>query len=344
MPKGKQKSVPQPEVLRLVKTLQPVSLVREMDQTILASGGAYTGRDDFIAEAIRDRIAEEHGREAGGGPAPIVVLEDLRSISELVTATSFESPPEGVPTLPRVEVTEGLYGLHNRDYPTLWAAASLASMVGATGRPVLWSAFRSRVIDAAWSLGGQLAKLDIERQRGMMKAGIGFPTNAEKKESAESRFAEHMVGVIRQDGSPRGPLFALGLAGLDPAEGAERERGVAPTASTLDLLRALARAPFSARPPHTEKAWRAFGAHLRAQAPVEYRTWMDVLEPIEAGVAREQLAHGFRSRWPGNAAETNVYGYVSRAREWGLVEAQLAQGEYRITDRGVEALRELRRT
>src|SRR5712691_4804902 len=50
------------EAVRLVKTWLPASLVREMDQTILGSNGAYEGRDDFIRESISDRVADERSR------------------------------------------------------------------------------------------------------------------------------------------------------------------------------------------------------------------------------------------------------------------------------------------
>lgn len=349
MPKRSAKTVPQPEALRLVKTLLPVVLVREMDQTILASGGTYAGRDEFIAEAIRDRIAEDRARSAEGGPAPVIVLEEVRALSESPSVTAFPAPPANVPTLPKVEVSEELYGLHNRDYPTLWAAASLAAMVGAAGGPILWTEFRAAMLEAAWSLGSQLTQLDKERSRGTMKVAIGFPANREKRESAESRFAEHMLGVIRTDGSPRGPLFVLALAGMEISQPKQDrpawlELHVGPTAAGRDLLSKLARISFGARPPHSEPAWHAFSAHLRAHAPSEYRSWMDVLEALEAGTPRAELANGFRARWPGNAAETNVYGYVSRGREWGLVDAQLTNGQYALTDRGARALQEVGRT
>src|SRR5436309_86704 len=147
---SKQKVEPQSAVLRVVKTLQPVALVREMDQTILSSAGAYSGRDDFIGEAIRDRIAEERARAAGGGPAPMVLLETVRA-DPGVGALGFAVLPRGIATLPKAEVSEGLYGLHNRDYPTLWAAASLASMVAASGAPISWAEYRRRVAEAAWN-------------------------------------------------------------------------------------------------------------------------------------------------------------------------------------------------
>lgn len=355
MPKPSRKTLAQPDSLRLVKTLLPVALVREMDQAILASGGAYAGRDEFITEAIRDRMAEDRVRPQGAGLAPVVMLEEIRGTAQPAPATAFAAPPEGVATLPKAVVSEDLYGLHNRDYPTLWAAASLALIVGARGAPIPWAEFRSSMLEAAWSLGSQLAQLDRERPRGTMKAGIGYPVNREKRESAESRFTEHMLGTVRTDGSPRGPLFALALAGLELAPsmdtpGPKRDRSssfepfVAPTTQACELLTTLARIQIGARPPHSDPAWRAFSTHLRSHAASDYKSWMDVLEAIEARTPRAHLADAFRERWPGNAADTNIYGYLSRGREWGLVDAQLTDREYVLTERGVRALQEVGRT
>lgn len=343
------KTGPHPKpALRLLKTILPVALVREMDQAILATGGTYVGRDEFIAEAIRDRITEDRARSGGGGPAPVVVLEEVRAMAQTPPPTAFAPPPKDVATLPAVEVSEELYGLHNRDYPTLWAAASLASMVGAAGAPIGWVDFFSRMLEAAWSLAAQLAQLDRERSRGTMKAAVGFPANRQKRESAESRFAEHMLGVVRGDGSVRGPLFALGLAGVEIKHPATHrppglELYVAPSTGAVELLTVLACTDFGPRPPHVELAWRAFSTHLRAHSAADYSAWMGVLEAIEARTPRAELAHTFRARWPGSAADTNVYGYVSRGREWGLVSARLMNGEYELTERGITALQEVRR-
>src|SRR5207248_1277326 len=120
--------------------------------------------------------------------------------------------PATAPTFEAVEGQDKLYGLHNRDFPTLWALSVLAHM-GASGSPPTWSDFVTRALEQAWIVGAYLEQQDRQRSRGLVKSAIGFPTNPDKRESAESRFIEHMLGTIR-DGRTRGPLFALGLAGV----------------------------------------------------------------------------------------------------------------------------------
>src|SRR5687767_6730545 len=49
----------QPRNTRLVKLILDADLVREMDKRILSSEGAYQDRNEYVTEAIRDRLAEE---------------------------------------------------------------------------------------------------------------------------------------------------------------------------------------------------------------------------------------------------------------------------------------------
>src|SRR6266568_1922907 len=131
-----------PDALRLVKTWLPVALIRQMDEAILASGGGYEGRDDFIREALADRVAEDRMRPLRG-PAPVILLptegskkpEASRGTSKPRNASREALfgplPSEIVPTLPTHSIAGPLYGLHNRDYPTLWAALSLIEIVAA---------------------------------------------------------------------------------------------------------------------------------------------------------------------------------------------------------------------
>lgn len=324
--------------LRVVKTVQSVSLIREMDELILASA-AYAGRDEFISEAIRDRIAEERARMSGSNEgalvAPVIPPSvEQESPTELTLATSWAG--KIAPTLPASASDEILYGLHNRDYPTLWALDTLTQMAASSGNPPSYRDFLRTALDAAWNVGAQLEKLDRERSKGQLKAAVGFPTNAEKRESAGSRFTEHMLGVVR-DGKARGPLFAFGLAGVEVRDGEAR---LAPTPEALELLQALAASEIRARPPHSEPAWRAFQAHVRGYAQADFGAWMRVLRQIATGKERDDIVAAFVEEWPGSAAASNVYGYVSRGREWGLVGPELTEGKYRLTCRGEQALEE----
>lgn len=339
------------KALRLVKIWLPAQLVREMDESILATGGAYDGRDDFIREAVADRIADERMRPAGG-PAPLVLLprRDVRGLEKIPRPErAIEHPssallgevagrlPERVSTLPAHRVGRTLYGLHNRDYPTLWAALSLLKMAGEKSEQLRWREFLAAILDAAWKVGAHLAKLDTERGSEELKTAIGFPTNPDKRQSSEARFVEHMLGVADREGGPRGPLFALQLAGTKQAD---MDFLVAPTEEARLVLPRLISAGFAASvaPPHPEAAWRVFRDHLRMSLAEDYFAWIRVLRPLAERPTRDELVRHFTDEWPGAAAATNVAGYVSRGREWGLVESKLIEARYALTELGKREL------
>src|SRR5262245_23494746 len=128
------------EGLRLVKTWLPATVVRQMDETILSAGGAYNGRDEFISKAIADRIAEERmGPVKAAAPVSLMPGAPVERVQP--SRTSRKSPADSqavafivpkstgaLPTLPGRSINGALYGLHNRDYPTLWAGLSLLEM------------------------------------------------------------------------------------------------------------------------------------------------------------------------------------------------------------------------
>lgn len=339
--------------VRLVKTWLPVSLVKEMDETILRSGGAYNGRDDFIREAIADRISEDRLRPGTGGPAPVILLRAGANRTGPPRPDNREQPKEDgsaflelsvdpgdltrTPTLPPRALKGALYGLHNRDYPTLWAAHSSVKMATSRGAPVPWPEFLSEILEAAWRIGAQLARADEERNSIEMKASIGFPTNPEKRQSAEGRFVEHMLGMPSREGSPTGPLFAMQLAGTAPSQSGYV---IAPTERGKELLKALAAAGLAARPPHSADAWRLFRRHLCEALPEDYSAWTAVLRALAEMPTREDIVRRFSDNWPGAAASTNVAGYVSRGREWGLIAPKLTDGRYELTALGQREIEE----
>lgn len=342
---GKPRRAPRPsEAIRLVKTWLPATLVREMDQTILASNGSYNGRDDFIKEAISDRLAEERSRP-DRAPASVVRLHatskrtDKRAAekgqvvggSQLLEPQSWSGKP--VPTLAPQQVGGILYGLHNRDYPTLWAVRSLLAMSSERGSAIPWSDFTAAVLEAAWNVGAQLAKMDAERAADEQKASVGFPINPEKRRSSEARFLEHMVGVADRARGPTGPIFAMKLAGVN---GVGEALVIAPTGEAIALWDRLVAAGFGSkdRPPHVPAAWDVFREHLRSQLSEDFDAWMRVLRAIDSQPTREELIEGFAREWAGAAAATNVAGYVSRGREWGLIAGKLQNGRYVLTEVG----------
>jgi hypothetical protein len=349
MPKARQSADPA-EALRLVKTWLPASVVRDMDHTILAANGAYNGRDDFIREAIADRVAEERSRpEKGTAPALLLhsstkrekqLRRALQNPTSVREPHDFEAYSSDAPTLPHHEVGGILYGLHNRDFPTLWVARSLLTMASERRAPLPWPEFISTVMEAAWNIGAQLARMDVERGADEQKASVGFPANAEKRHSSEARFLEHMVGVPDRPSGPTGPLFAMKLAGVERKTDAFVV--VAPTCEARVLWQRLLSAGFGTkeRPPHPPEAWWVFGEHLQSHLRGDYNAWMRVVRAIGDGPMRDELITRFSAEWAGAAAATNIAGYISRGREWGLVEPKLREGRYVLTKLGRLAVEE----
>lgn len=306
---------------RLVKTWLPVDLVRQMDVAIVRSSGSYLDRAEFIAEAIRDRLAEEEAAAyqasnasvAAPPPPPAVDAEGEGSFADWLDAA---------PTLPPAEGPRENFGLHNRDLPTLWALDWLGRLAARRGAPVNWSEFVAELLPRAWEMGRALAGAD--------GAGTtGFPTNLKRKEATEQRFAAHAVGQVSTRGNS-GPLFVFRLVGLDGTR-------AAPTPAAVELTRALNRAAFEIGAPFAGAAWDAFATHLRAEAPQELDAWLYVLALLADEPTRPELVERC-TRWSGSTAATNAMSYVARGREWGLVEPALVDGRYLLTDRGRAAL------
>jgi hypothetical protein len=303
-----------------------------MDELIRLSR-AYNGRDDFLLEAVRDRIADEReGRPRVSKP-------------EVLTGSPVSGGPAlalwadaTVLTAPIFKLDGPLGGLHNRDYPTLWAADLLASMVAARGEPVGWIHFITRVCSAAWEVSEQLGQLDEDRGE-LIKASIGFPRNRMNRAASEERFADHMVGALR-DGKASGPIFSLGLAGA--ADGPAPDR-IAPTRVGIRLLTALRDAGINARPPHPSTAWALFRDHLSKVLKADLEDWITVVRAVADAPTPEVLIQRFRDRWTGSSGQTNVNGYISRAREWGLVEPKLVEGHYWLTGLGRAEVEEVGR-
>lgn len=59
----------------------------------------------------------------------------------------------------------------------------------------------------------------------------------------------------------------------------------------------------------------------------EQQAWAKILRELGTGPTRAELV----SRFPGSKDETNCMGFVSRSREWGLLEPRLVNGRYLLT-------------
>jgi Arc/MetJ-type ribon-helix-helix transcriptional regulator len=334
------------EPARLIKLVLPAELVRGMDRAILAAAGAYQDRNEFVAEAIRDRLVEEAAlRDIPSRPAsdekapkrptrarlhrlePQAVIQGASLDGSVDLGSWRDGSPASLPALPTTEVN---FGLHNRDFPTLWALDRLAMLSADEGAPVAWDRFLDRVRDESEFLGERLRMRDLAKPTAL-RVGIGFPKPGPKIAASIDRFVASNVGSGRR---ADGPFFVLALAAFADRE---HER-LAPTDAGLRVLSDMIErglGPDLPQPPDAFECWWGYTSEL---APAEHAAWLKVLQVIEGEPTREALTHQF-PEWRGHTATTNTVGFVSRSREWGLTEPEMIEGRYRLTNLGRTVLR-----
>lgn len=346
---------------RIVRTPLPVGLIRRMDQLILAGVGGFETRHEFIREAIenlaaelafdeapklgrldgigdRDLVADlrqEDHRDVRSGPEPAA---GLAGVDKFDWAASAIDAPEPGPFLQagiqQVDGNEPLYGLHNRDYPSIWAARALVAVNG--GHPLPFTAYVESVMKDAWQYGKLLRH--IGDAMGARTTYL-FPTNFKKPQSAEEGFKAFAIGtVIRSDSVVKagGPLFVWRLAHLEDREG---ELFIGPSQHLYDLLRGLD--GITVREPHDPAYAQVFFDHIRRLSPGDWWGLRSVFV-LADGRARPELLEGLselRPQWSQSQVQTNAAGYVARLREWGLLEPKLDGGVYLATEFGRNAMK-----
>ena len=345
---------------RVMRIPLPVRLIREIDAVIINGVGGYSTRAEFIVDAIQERILEltmEEVEDAGSPPGlpdvgsarsePSHANATLRPPSDqdppaTTELTALTSPEAGfsISATDDLSRPEGkaLFGLHNRDYPTLWALSRLAVM--ANEEPVPVGAYFAGILEEAWSFGEQL--VTIERHTGRKCTAL-FPTNSGKRKSAETAFRLFAIGDYRTDANntltTSGPLFEWRAVGLS---GSADDPQIGLTAAGWTLLAALR--GLSVEGPRAPSSAAAFLAHLKEHAPADERGFVEIMRVIgpDGATRQDVLAHA-ASQWPEwteNEVSTNSAGYIARAREWGLVEPKQSKSHYHLTPLGVEQFME----
>jgi hypothetical protein len=326
-----------------------------MDAVILKGLGGYGTRAEFIVDAIQERILEltiSDVEDAGppstpsvatlAGPSLAVAVAPISSGPANVTPTmtALSPPAQFVTIAPMDDLSrpEGLplFGLHNRDYPSLWALVQLAALT--TRELVPAETFYSHVVREAWRFGELLTAL--EKQSGTKCTAL-FPTNPEKRKPAEMAFRAFAIGdycVAGDTFTTTGPLFEWGLVGLTAGDGNEPHIGV--TTNGLAILQTVT--GLSVEEPHPKEVASTFLDHLARHAPADRRGLAEIVQAIgTAGATRQDvLKHAGRawSGWTDNEISTNSAGYIARAREWGLVKPKQANGRYNLTSFGFDFL------
>lgn len=235
---------------------------------------------------------------------------------------------------------EPLFGLHNRDYPSLWALHRLAQLT--SDGPMPFSTFRDLATQEAGRFALALWPLEERRRPGEPRLTALFPRGVSlSRGTAGTYFAQAAIGSTHKDrrtGEMRlhGPFFVWRVATLD---GGGPKARIAMTDFGYRLLEELDGITIAT--PHEPGHAVAFLRHLRAHAPGDFAAFAVLLEGARDGADRDELVDRYVERfdWEGRVPETNLQGYVGRAREWGLVTP--GRGIYALTEFGAHAVREL---
>lgn len=357
---------------RIVKTLLPISLIRRIDTAVLDGRGGFETRTELIKEACENLLLELIHEEAPAEPMGrhAELLTPPRSVSiahrsSSARTGSSELPRDIADAVPQREVQEltpaslagtalrlpagrglalqnglvtpsagPMIGLHNRDYPSLWALHRLARW--AHTETVLFEDFLDRVTAAAWVFAAQLAQLGGETE-GLRLTAL-FPRNLAKRQSAERGFKSFAIGTTPSrragvhDVPASGPVFIWRACDLVHEEDSFR---IGLTPIGWDLLEGLG--GVSLELPHSPALAERFLAHLADHAPDDRWGFDRVVAVIARQPDREKLVAEFATdhpEWSESVASSTTQGYVARAREWGLVEAKLMDNRYRLTEFG----------
>jgi hypothetical protein len=339
---------------RIMRIRLPVALIREMDAAIIKGVGGYTTRTEFIIDAIQERVLDlTVPREEDGGPPPGYTTREVRpqpgdaaELSEGLESASADISVTALPPLTQgsaIQASEEfsqpegrpLFGLHNRDYPSLWALSRLADLT--TNGPIEVEAYYTEVCEQAWKFGELL--LDVERQIGGKWTAL-FPTNREKKKAAEAGFRTFAIGGYRRGPNgvlfTSGPLFEWRVADFAAVDGPELLVGVTPAGWAL--LEAIA--GMTIEEPRPVDVSEPFLAHLARHAPADWSGFVAIIRAVGAGGGtRQDVLDHVAKTWPDwtpSEVSTNAAGYIARAREWGLVEPKQTKSRYHLTSLGLD--------
>ena len=335
---------------RIIRVPIPVALIRDMDSLISQGVGGFATRTEFIVDAIQERFFEltfgsaqdevvapnssqslkqsgvldtaERNAENGGASSVPIAVADKEWRGYFSDAQNLMNLPEGRP----------LFGLHNRDFPTLWALSRLGEV--ASDGPVPIEAFYESVIRDAWDVGKVLVA--SEKATGKKSTAL-FPTNTEKRKSAELGFRTYAIGDYRPSSnggmSTTGPLFEWQVANVT---GTARAPMIEVSKVGWQLLNAVR--GISVDEPHATNASSSFLAHLYEYAPSDFAGFLLIIDAIGVeGCSRQEILERTAKNWPAwtdNEVSTNSGGYIARTREWGLVEPKQTKGCYHLTEFG----------
>lgn len=338
---------------RIVRVPLPVDLIRQMDQLILSGRGGFQTRAEFIREAIEAQVLEASYEPAPEEPTALE-RSPAEAGAEVPGQTSNVDGQTGQASTLKLEDTklgpvhrgyqiengvaevadEPLFGLHNRDYPSLWAAYQIASLTEGGSREI--NELLEEVTRRAWHYADGLSALETARPQ---KLTALFPTNKKKPQTASAGFRDFAIGRFANNGggvTASGPLFVWKICQFQASAG---QLAVGVTTVGYDLLESLS--GISLALPHSTVFAERFLGHLKRESPSDLWGITTVLECAGEGANRTDLCRRFSEEhtdWGATTASNYASGYVARCREWGLLEPKLAGGRYVLTEFGKEHL------
>lgn len=264
-----------------------------------------------------------------------------------------------------------LFGLHNRDYPSLWGLMLLAR--AAADAPIPWSEFASGLEWVARDYGDALREIDLrEKPRKGFKYATSFPriTRGPRRprggqwiRGARGTRTARLYPFVKsnfariQEGRGGIGTEALGpLPCWNAVRFIEGEEGllVEPTKAGLDLLGLVE--GISLQLPHDRDKTERFLRFLASRAPGDAAGFKKVLAAIGRLGEREKVVQanlpffnevmlgGREEAKAEKLASTMTQGYVARGREWGLIEGGMIDASdggkkaYVLTAAGQEAI------
>ena len=323
---------------RLVKAGVFDDLVDAMDRLIASGAGGLSSRSDVINEALDAYITES------------TLDWNNATDSQLATTASNRAPdgppeasgrgqPIGVLQAPEVvnlmtdglgKVNAGPLFFHNRDYPSLWSAMTIADLT--REQPLAFDQVLKETTQLAWRFAEGLRQLNMAD----LKPTVLFPTNREKRDASEAAFRAFAIGSCSRNGetiSCSGPLFVWGVCQVKIV-GNDLVVGITPVG--FDLLRSLN--GLNAQMPHSARFAATFFEFLKRHAPDDWWGFQTVCRLVQDKPNRELLLNSFsfaaqqkHYEWTAHQVANYVSGYVSRAREWGLLAPKQIVGRYGLT-------------
>lgn len=334
---------------RLIKAGVFSDLVDGIDRIIAANVGGLATRSDVINEALDAYITEvmldwdarPESRGGTSGTPSNGPRSELAPVTDNAATGALRAPRSRGELMPDGQgvVNPAPLFFHNRDYPSIWAALTIAELTH--DRLLPFDKVLKETTDRAWRFADGLRQLDASE----LKPTVLFPTNREKRDAAEAAFRSFAVGTYTRDGgsiASAGPLFLWGVCQVRNDDGVIV---VGITPSGFEFLQKMD--GLDARMPHEASYTGAFFAYIRENAPYDLWGFETICRLTHKKPSRGQLLDGFGAAaqrkgftWTAHQVANYVSGYVSRAREWGLLAPKQIAGRYELTALGDAMLAE----